>query len=552
MPAKEIFLDQEDLAAFLGLPPGQVRLVASTIGGAFGAKRGLNPGYYAALAALATKRPCKMVYSREESFLVGTKRHDYTIDYTTAATKDGRLLGVKADIVADGGAYAFTSTSVLTKAMVHTTGPYEVPHVLVRVRVAYTNNPISGSMRGLGVPAVAVAAESQMDILAETLKMDPIEIRLKNGFRPGSVTATGQRLDESVGLVKTIERVKEEISRRGTPPPSGAKRYGWGIASMYYGIGPLGSRKPVISRLEATVAGDFVLYVGCVDVGQGSSTIFAQIVAEVMGCPMGRIRLVTGDTDLCPDTQAAGASRLTYLGGRCVQMAAQNLKALLRSAAAVVLGEPEEGLVLEQGFFHEPESPSRRASVAQAVERLREEGRSPVAEGRFVPDVTPLDKETGQGSPNATYAFATQGALVSVDGESGEVEVLDVVAAHDVGQVINLHGVEGQIEGSISMGMGYALMEQLLVKDGAIQNPRFSQYFLPTAMDVPEVTSLLVEAAEPTAAFGAKGVGEPALVPTAPAILNAIHAATGVRIKEIPLISETLWTLLNGRVQTRG
>jgi CO/xanthine dehydrogenase Mo-binding subunit len=314
---------------------------------------------------------------------------------------------------------------------------------------------------------------------------------------------------------------------------------------MFYGIGVPGSSKPSVCRLEATDAGAFVLFAGSVDAGQGSSTLFAQIAAEVLGCGAQEIRVITGDTDRCPDTGSTGASKLTYVAGRSVQLAAQNMKALLQGAAAAILEKPEGELILDQGFFYHPPAPGQRTPVAQAVKRLIREGRSCTVEGRFIPDVTPLDRERGQGSPNATYAFATQGALVGVDMDSGEVELLGLVAAHDVGKVINLHGVEGQIEGSVSMGLGYALMEELLVKDGAIQNPRFSQYCLPTALDIPEVTSLLVEAAEPSGPFGAKGVGEPALIPTAPAILNAIYAATGVRVKEIPVTPERLWMLLN-------
>ncbi|MDA8124705.1 MAG: xanthine dehydrogenase family protein molybdopterin-binding subunit [Deltaproteobacteria bacterium] len=547
MPSKELFTDHQEIAALLGLPPENVRAICPEVGGAFGDKRGLAPGYYAALASFKTKRPSKMVFSREECSLVTVKRHAFTIDYTTAAKKDGRILGVKADMVSDGGAYAFNSFAVLTKAMIHAAGPYEIPHVFVRARAAYTNNPITGAMRGLGVPAVALAHESQMDILAETLKMDPFEIRLKNGLKPGALTATGQRLDNSIGLTETLEKVQGEISRRGTPVPNGSKRYSWGVASMFYGIGVPGSAKPSISQLEATDAGDFVLFVGSVDVGQGSSTLFTQIVAEVLRCEAEKIRLITGDTDRCPNTGSSGASQLTYVAGRSVQMAAQNLKTLLQRAAAAILAKPEEGLVLDREGFYHPANPGRRVSMAQAVKRLKEEGLSPAAEGRFAPEVTLPDKETGQGAPNGTYAFATQGALVGVDMDSGEVEVVSLVASHDVGRIINLHGVEGQIEGSVSMGVGYALTEELVIKEGAIKNPRFGEYFIPTALDVPEVASLLVEAAEPSGPFGAKGVGEPAIVPTAPAILNAIHAATGIRVKEIPLTSEKLWMLLKKR-----
>lgn len=548
MPSKEIFVDHQEISWILDIPTDKVRVIGDPIGGAFGDRRGLSAGYYAALMSFKTKRPAKLVYSHEEYSLVGIKRHPFTIDFTTAAKKDGRIIGVKADIIADGGAYGYSSPNVLTKAMIHAAGPYEVPNVFVRVRTAYTNNPIAGSMRGLGVPQVAFACETQMDMLAETLGMDPFDIRLKNAFKTGSITHTGQRLGESVGLVETITKVRDEISKRGIPVAHGSKRYGWGVASMFYGIGDLvGSARPSTSRLEANDSGGFVLYVNSVDCGQGSSTVFAQIVAETLGCGMEQIQLITGDTECCPDTGAAAASKLTYVGGRSVQMAAENLKALLQNAAASFLGLTAEELSLDQGYFYHPETPTRRVSVAQVVNWLKQKGRASVAEGKFVPAVTPLDKETAQGVSNATFAFATQGALVSVDMDSGEVELLDFLASHDVGKVINLHGVTGQIEGAVTMGLGYALMEEILLKEGKIQNLRFSEYFIPTAMDIPEITSksLLVEAEEPSAAFGAKGVAEPANVPTTPAILNAVRAATGIRVKEIPLTSERLWMLLN-------
>ncbi|MDA8124486.1 MAG: xanthine dehydrogenase family protein molybdopterin-binding subunit [Deltaproteobacteria bacterium] len=543
-PSKEITVDHEDIAASLGLPMEKVRIIGGPIGGAFGDKRGLAHGYYAALASFKTGRPAKMVFTREEYVRVATKRHPFVVDYTTAATKDGKIIGVKADVVGDGGAYASWSPTVMAKAMVHAAGPYEVPNIQVRVRVVYTNNPIAGAMRGLGVPQMALAYESQVDILAETLQLDPFEIRLKNAFKPGSVTHTGQRLGNSVGLVETIEQVRDEVAKRPVPPPAGAKRYAWGVACMYYGIGAVASARPSVSRLEASDAGAFTLYVNTVDVGQGSSTLFAQIVAEVLGCRLEQVQLRTADSSF-PDTGSAGSSKLTYVAGRCVEIAAQNMKAMLQGTAAKALGVRADEVLLAQEVFYHPGAPERRVSLAEAVKRLRGTGAAPVTMGRFLPPVEPLDKKTGQGVPMGTYAFATQAALVCVDVESGEVEVLDVVASHDVGKVINLHGVTGQIEGAVAMGMGGTLMEEIVLKNGAIQNLNFSNYFIPTAMDVPEVTCLIVEKPEPTGPFGAKGVGEPANVATTPAILNAVRAATGVRVKELPLTSEKLWMLLN-------
>jgi len=544
MPSKHAHSDHREMAGVFGLPPERVRVILTTIGGSFGDKQGLAPGYYAALASLKTGQPCKMVYDREESFFASTKRHPFLIHYTTGAARDGRIVSVKVEILADTGAYTSYGPSILIRALVHAAGPYEIPNVYVRARAIFTNNPIAGAMRGFGVPQVVVAHESQVDILAQTLKMDPFEIRLKNGMRPGSLTATGQSLNASVGYRETIEKVKEEITRRGVPISFGSKRYGWGIASMFYGIGLTGIPNPGFSRIEAHDSGDFTLYLGCGDMGQGSATTMAQIASEVLGSALEKIHLVIGDTDLCPDSGTSTASRVTYVVGRSVQLASENLRDLLRESAAPILGVAKEEVILENGCLHPSEVPCQKISIPEVVKKLKKEGTSPVGEGTFNPETTPLDMKTGQGSPYGTYAFASQGALVSVDMDTGEVEVLDIVASHDVGKAVNPRNVVAQIEGGVSMGLGYGVMEEVVVKEGTIRNPRFSEYFIPTALDVPEVTSFLVESEEPTGPFGAKGVGEPALLPTAPAILNAIAAATEVRVTEIPVTPEKLWGLL--------
>jgi CO/xanthine dehydrogenase Mo-binding subunit len=541
LPSKHVHFDHREISDVLGLSPESVRVILTAIGGSFGDKQCLSPGYYAALASFKTEKPCKMVYEREESFIVSTKRHPYLIHYTTGAKKDGKIVGVRVDMTVDTGAYASYGPSILVRGMVHATGPYEIPNVYVRARAVYTNNPISGAMRGFGVPQVVFAHESQMDILAETVKLDPFEIRLRNGLKPGGLTATGQRLGDSVGLSETIKNVREEIEKRGVPISFGSKRYGWGIASMYYGIGMTGLPNPGLSRIEANDSGDFTLYLGCGDVGQGSATTMAQIAAEVLKSNVDKIKFVIGDTDLCPDSGTSTASRVTYIVGRSVEMAAENLKELLKSHSASILEISPEELLMEDGFIYPLEAPQRRVSVQELVRRLKSEGIVPVGEGRFDPKTTSLDPETSQGSPYATYAFATQGALVSADMDSGEVEVIDVLASHDVGKVVNPINIEGQIEGGISMGLGYGLMEEILLKEGAIQNPKLSEYCLPTALDMPTMTSLLVEKEEPTGPFGAKGVGEPALLPTVPAILNGVAKATDIRINEIPLTSEKLW-----------
>ncbi len=545
MPSKYAHADHGELAGVLGIPGDKLRIVSTTIGGYFGDKVSLSPGYYAALVTQKTQRPAKMVYTREESFFVSRKRHPFTIHYTTGAKKDGRIVAVKVEFLADTGAYAHSGAAVLLKAMIHAAGPYEIPHISIKAKFVYTNHPVGGSMRGLGVPQVAVAHESQMDILAESLHLDPFEIRLKNGLKTGSITATGQPLGPSVGLAETIEKVRHEIARRGKPESSGSKKYGWGIASMIYGVGLAGRVNPSSSRIEADDSGRFTLYTGIMDGGQGCATVLTQIAAEVLQCRPEEIRFVAGDTDSCPDSGVTAGSRVTYTIGRSVQMAAQSLKELLRKTAASALETIPEELGFDQGIFHPAKFPGRGITVGQTVKMLKARGVFPIGEGSFEPKMKALDPQTTQGEPMATYAFATQGALISIDLDSGEVEVLSLVACHDVGKAINPVNVIGQIEGAVSMGLGFSLMEEVILKDGRIRNPRFSEYFVPTSLDMPQIDSYLVESAEPSGPFGAKGVGEPALIPTAPAILNAIHAAAGIRVKDLPATPEALWELLH-------
>ena len=485
-----------------------------------------------------------MVYSREESFVATRKRHPFTIHYTTGANREGQIVAAKVEILADAGAYCASSPVVIMKSLVHAAGPYEIPNISIKISFVYTNNPVGGSMRGLGVPQTAFAHESQMDILAKTLHLDPFSVRLRNGFKPGSITATGQQLGDSVSLGETLLRVRDEIERIGTPPSSIHKRYGWGIASMFYGIGSPGRSNPGRARVEINDAGKFTLYVGMGDLGQGSSTALLQIAAEVLKCQPHEIRLIAGDTDCCPDSGITAASRVTYIVGKAVQIAAGKLRQLLQEAAAAVIETSPERLQLGGGIFYAEEEPVRRVAVPHVVKILKQNGVVPVGEGNYDPDFKPLDPKTGQGRPMATYAFATQGALIGVDINSGEVEVLSIVACHDVGKAVNPAGVTGQIEGAVSMGLGFSLMEEVVLQEGRIRNPYFSGYFLPTVLDVPETVSLIVETPEATGPFGAKGVAEPALIPTAPAIINAIHSATGIRVNELPVTPERLWRLL--------
>ncbi len=436
----------------------------------------------------------------------------------------------------------------MAKALIHAAGPYDIPHVAMKLTFVYTNNPVGGSMRGLGVPQTAFAHESQIDLLARELGMDPFELRLKNAMRPGTLTATCQKLGDSVALVETIERVRREVQAIGTPPATATKRYGWGIASMFYGIGQSARPNPGRARIEVDDEGRFTLFIGIGDVGQGSSTAMTQIAAEVLKRPVEEIRIVAGDTASCPDSGVTAASRVTYIVGKAVQIAAENLLGTVAGARRRASGEPTPVRCDYDGeaFRTAEGSGTRRVTVVEAVRPCGRWSAVRCGSGDCDPPFVPLDKKTGQGEPMGTYAFATQAALVGVDRESGEVEVLKFIACHDVGRAVNPAAVEGQIEGAVSMGVGFSLNEEILLQEGRILNPGFSQYFLPTVLDMPEIRSLIAEAPEATGPFGAKGVGEPALIPTAPAVINAIHEAAGVRIKDLPATAEKVWRLLRG------
>lgn len=399
-------------------------------------------------------------------------------------------------------------------------------------------------MRGFGVAQMAVAHESQMDILAETLKMDPFEIRLKNGLKQGFYTATGQKLERSVGLEKTLRDVRQEIAKRKIPAPSGSKKYGWGIASMFYGCGKTGGANPGRARIAAEGSGDFVLYLGDRDEGAIESAMI-QIAAETLEVAPEKIRAVIGDTEFCPDSGTSSPSRTTYTVGRAVQLAATALRDSLREFAASLLGCAAQEIAAEDWTFYRlpPRLPAAACFRSTGGGLHKKRWTATTAEALFNPETTPLDPETGQGSPYATYAFASQGALVSVNTETGEIEVLSIVASHDVGTAVNSLNVTGQIEGGVAIGIGYASMEDIVMKRRAIQN-QFTDYIIPTVLDIPEVTSFVVESEEPTGPFGAKGVNEPALLPTAPTIMNAVPAATGVRVRQLPITSESLFTLL--------
>jgi aldehyde oxidoreductase len=520
------YMDRDEIALILGVKPEAVRVIPTAVGGGFGGKLDLSLQPLIATAAWLLNQPVGCVYTRPESMASTTKRHPASIRARAAADANGKLLAFEFHGDFDTGAYASWGPTVANRVPVHAMGPYAVPAVICTSAAIHTNGPSAGAFRGFGVPQAAIAQEQLYDELALKLGIDPLEFRRRNALRKGMTTATGQKLEASAGLVACLDALEPQWRAwRASAEAHNAKnaihKRGVGIACMWYGIGNTSMSNPSTMRGGIAADGTLTLYSGAVDIGQGSNTIMIQIFADSVGLPAASVKLVAGDTDLTDDAGKTSASRQTFVSGNAARLAGADLRAkLLRLANAG------------------PDAPIRIAG-AKAIAGEREidlaklpaDKRGNVLEGMgsYDPPTTPLDKD-GQGVPYATYAFAAQMAEIEVDLELGTVKVLRMVAAHDVGKAINPIQVEGQIHGGIAQGLGLALMEEYV--PGRTEN--LHDYLIPTFGDMPEIECLLIEDSEPLGPYGAKGIGEPALVPTAPAILNAIHHACGIRIRQVP------------------
>ena len=524
------YMDRDELALVLGLEPGQVRVVPTAVGGGFGGKLDISLQPLIATAAWLLDRPVRGVYTRPELMAATTKRHPATITARFACDAHGRLSAAEFHGDFNTGAYASWGPTVANRVPVHATGPYAVPAVKATTRAIYTNETPAGAFRGFGVPQAAIAHEALMDELAEHLAMDPLEFRRVNALKTGSVTATGQRLAASVGLLACLDALapKWRAARARAEAfnaNGGARRRGVGIACMWYGIGNTSLSNPSTMKVGIDCEGRLTLYNGAVDIGQGSNTIMVQICADALGVAAGKFTLVAGDTDLTADAGKTSASRQTFVSGKAAQLAGEDLRRQILRLANV---GPQAVITLDGATIVVSDGGVRRA-IELAKLPPQAQGDVLSGSGHFDPPTTPLD-ENGQGAPYASYAFAAQMAEAEVDLELGTVKVLRITAAHDVGRSINPTQVEGQIHGGIAQGLGLALMEEFIPG----RNENLHDYLIPTIGDVPPIETILIEDAEPLGPFGAKGIGEPALIPTAPAILGAIHHASGVRIRRVP------------------
>jgi len=528
------YMDRDELAWMFGLRPAQVRIVPSGVGGGFGGKLDLSIQPLLVAAARKFGRPARIVFTRPESMASTTKRHPARMSATLAAGRDGHLLAYDFEGDFDTGAYSSWGPTVANRVPIHASGPYRIASVRAQTRAVFTNNPIAGAFRGFGVPQAALLGETLVDMLAQRLGHDPLEFRFAHALRAGDTTPTGQVLAASVGLRDCLAALRPHWSAaRASAEAFNAahKRRGVGIACMWYGIGNTVIANPSSMQVGLRRDGRFVLYNGAVDIGQGTYTIMAQICADALGVPVALVDQTVADTDLTLDAGKSSASRQTFVSGNAAKAAGEDLRARLLA----LLGLAAHARLALDGATLRGEADGRAAALDLAALPADERGDVAVGSGYFDPPTVPLDAD-GQGVPYATYGFAAQFAEVEVDIALGTVRVLAIHAAHDVGRAINPTQVEGQVHGGIAQGLGMALMEEY----HAGRTDNLHDYLIPTVGDIPPITVHLVEDAEPLGPYGAKGVGEPALVATAPAILNAIHHATGVRMAEVPVTPDRL------------
>ena len=521
-------MDRDDTAKVLGLHPEKVRIIPSAAGGGFGSKLDVSLQPLIGLAALKTGRPCRMVYTRGESMSSTTKRHPARMKGRIGCDANGKITGMTFDGEFNTGAYASWGPTVAVRVPVHASGPYRTPNYHALARAMHTNGPSSGAFRGFGVPQAALVQETLYDDLANAVGMDRLEFRLINALRDGDRSVCGQEL-QGVGIVECLEGLKEawKAALERSRDRNGSIRRGVGIASCWYGCGNTGLPNPSTIRIGITSEGRLCLHQGATDIGQGANTVITQIAADALGLPLSQFHIIGPDTHLTPDCGKTSASRQTFVTGKAAMFASDVLrqKILAQSnlgADAVIQLNGARILVSNGGNTHE---------IDLSTLPVDANGYVLCAEETYDPPTQGLDDE-GQGIPYAVYGYGAQIAEVDVDMTLGTVKVRRITAAHDLGKVVNPLLAEGQVEGGIAQGLGMALMEEYI--PGRTEN--LHDYLIPTVGDMPEVRSIFIEKPDPEGPMGVKGLGEHVLIPTAPAILNAIRHASGARITRLPAL----------------
>lgn len=543
---------RKGLVECLGLHPSEVRVIAPFIGGGFGGKLDVRVEPHAVLLARQTGRPVKIVLTREEEFISGTPRHPFQLKFKTGVKKDGRITAREINLIADSGAYAHHGPGVVGAAVTHARGPYEIPDIRLEANLIYTHKLPFGGYRGYGGPQVHFAGESQLDDLAKEIGIDPVELRMKNGIATGQRLLSGQPTPHSA-YKETLRRAAESTGwdweNRKKPVPKSSdpkKKTGIGVASMQHVSAIFASS--AIVKMEA--GGSVTVLAGGTEVGAGQRTVLSQIAAEALSVPYERVSIVMSDTLTTPFDWATDASRTTYNTGNAIVRAAAEVKEHFLEIAAAMLEADPQDLEMDTGEVYVRSTPDIRADYNDVVMYgLYVDGGVLLGKGSsFDPpkyERPPDVQIEGWGFvPIPAFIFGTQIAEVEVDTETGVVEVTSLHSAHDVGKAVHPAGCEGQIEGAASIGVGWLFSEEMVFENGVVTNPTLLDYKVPTTLDVPRVYPLLVEDEDPTGPFGAKGIGEPALVATAAAVANAICDAIGVRIHDMPFSPDRILAAL--------
>ena len=539
------------IADALGVPHNKVRIRGALVGGGFGGKEDVTVEIYISLLTMHTRRPVRLEYSREDSFLGHGKRHPFKLTYRTGVTKDGKITGMDVQIIADSGAYVFLSPYVLLYAAVAAPGPYRVDNLNVYARAVATNNMFTSAYRGFGGMQACAAYEQQMDEVAKAIGMDRMEFRRRNFLKTGDPISTGFVPPSAIWADRCAEQAWEALGAP-TQPDAPHIRIGRGIAAYQQSYGRLTFLHDTSECwVGVEVDGTVIVRSGVTDIGAGQISALGQIAVEVLGVTLDDVVIYNSDTAVTPLAGTTTATRALYMTGNACKMAAEAVRARLAGRAAQEFGVEVDEIAMEFNKVFPRDNPDKSMSFVDLVKICAAEGvhRSELAMFR-APFSDRLDPETGQGQAHPDYTYGAHAAEVAVDIDTGEVTVLKSIAAHDIGQCINPAAVEGQLEGGAQNGQGYALSEELLYREGKLVTPSFSEYLTPTSMDMPRVQCILLESRSGLGPFGAKGVGEPAITAVAPAIANAVADAIGVRVFQMPITPERVVKALREKQQT--
>ena len=534
-----------DVAAVLGLPESRVRTIGTIIGGGFGGKEDLTVEVFLALCTWKTRRPVKMAFSREEMGFGRQKRHPYIMRYKTGVTRDGRLTAMQAELISDSGAYVMLSPWVLLYSTVHSTGPYNIPNVKVDAYSVLTNNVMTSAFRGFGGMQAAFAYESQMDAIARELGMDPVELRKKNFYRRGDETANFQKIPSDVLLEEAADKAMEALGPK-SPPSDPHRRVGRGLACSWQSYGRMTYLHDTASSwVGLEMDGSAVVRCGIPDLGGGQRESIRAIAAELLGIPLEEVHVISTDSQVTPLAGTVTATRALYMSGNATKLASENVRSSILSKAAEMLDLPVNELDIRNKIVYSTEKSEKKIDLVKVIRRCAAEGISLQSLDTYKAEFSEeIKSNVIKGTVFNDWTFGAQAVEVEVDTGTGQVTLLKHVSVQDVGRAINVKRVEGQMEGGAAQGLGFGMMEDYLEIQGTPLTWNLTEYLVPTSKDIPDSKSIILESHSGKGPFGAKGIGEPAITASAPAVANAIRDAVGIEVPQIPATPERVfWEL---------